>query len=609
MSEIFSSKTQLFNLEDVNKNIIRYKVPICYAGIANNFDFSKEVIEKMVDTIKGSPVLAYYDPQAKDFGGHEFDQYKSNGVKKRTPPLIPIGFAIYDQDAWWEKFNLDGTEREYYTTFVYLWENRNPELQHLKQVYQSMEVELDYENSEGVIKKVKSASFQGMAMLGSSVLPAFKGSTFIKFSSDDLDILKQEFEQIKLKPSEKLNKKEGKLVNMSVGDKLGKSSAIKINNAKDFAIMSGSWSDPGAGLLDRLLESNDHASLISEAYLVIDGDHSDDLSIDNVHYPHHSLKDGELVVNKSGVESAFARAKQQGLSGEAITHIKKHYKELGLNMDNFADKNNTKKEGEKKVMKDFKAMYSQMKESQSKFCLDDSEDMLCLVDSEAQCIYILDGEGGVTKIPFEVIPSDDQEGEEAFVAKEDAKQEMPDSKEMMMSLAKMSVAEKEKVTTEMSAQLSAKEAEIEAQKVEMSAKDVEIGKAFSSVSSLETALSETKTVMAEREAQIEELSKKLKEKDDAEKMSQVDTLMSKKEFSVFNDEEKQVFKDKASEMPYEQFENMLYSTFGKKVKDNIDFENGSKNFSFMYVDNAPPVHHENKDDKDIYADLREKNNK
>jgi len=116
--------------------------------------------------------------------------------------------------------------------------------------------------------------------------------------------------------------------------------------------------------------------------------------------------------------------------------------------------------------------------------------------------------------------------------------------------------------------------------------------------------------MAEKEVQIVELSKQLKGKEVAEKMSQVDEFLNKKEFSVFSAEEKQEFKDKSNDISMEDLENMTYSAFGKKVKDKINFSNntdGSTNFSLMYVD-ITNRQTQTSDAKDVYAEIREKNN-
>lgn len=121
----------------------------------------------------------------------------------------------------------------------------------------------------------------------------------------------------------------------SVEDKLGKSESIKIDNSKDSAIMGDTWNGQDADFLNKLLEASNHDSLIKEAYGIVDGNSSKDLSVNDVHYEHHSLKNNILIVNRKGVVSAFQRASQQHLSGDIMTHLKRHYKELGLDTDNF----------------------------------------------------------------------------------------------------------------------------------------------------------------------------------------------------------------------------------------------------------------------------------
>lgn len=56
-------------------------------------------------------------------------------------------------------------------------------------------------------------------------------------------------------------------------------------------------------------------------------------------YPHHVIKDGKLVVSISGVQAAFQRASQQGIvEGDVKAHLLRHYRELGLNEENFQEK-------------------------------------------------------------------------------------------------------------------------------------------------------------------------------------------------------------------------------------------------------------------------------
>ena len=65
-------------------------------------------------------------------------------------------------------------------------------------------------------------------------------------------------------------------------------------------------------------------------------------------------------------------------------------------------------------------------------------------------------------------------------------------------------------------------------------------------------------------------------------------------------------KDKSNDISMEDLENVTYSAFGKKVKDKINFStDGTQNFSLMYVDTTKPL--TSTEEKDVYADIREKN--
>ncbi|HAU85792.1 MAG TPA: hypothetical protein DCW90_09900, partial [Lachnospiraceae bacterium] len=55
-------------------------------------------------------------------------------------------------------------------------------------------------------------------------------------------------------------------------------------------------------------------------------------------YPHHVVRNGNLVIHIGGLKAAFARASQQGIvSGKIKAHLLRHYHELGLSTENFAE--------------------------------------------------------------------------------------------------------------------------------------------------------------------------------------------------------------------------------------------------------------------------------
>jgi len=111
--------------------------------------------------------------------------------------------------------------------------------------------------------------------------------------------------------------------------------SITINNSKE-ASVTGQWSNPGAGLFDKLLVEPNYKALIREAYIRVPGEVTTEstYSGSGVGYPHHVIRNGKLVLHRRGVVAAYSRMKQQGIfTGPAAAHIERHYRELGLYED------------------------------------------------------------------------------------------------------------------------------------------------------------------------------------------------------------------------------------------------------------------------------------
>lgn len=112
--------------------------------------------------------------------------------------------------------------------------------------------------------------------------------------------------------------------------------SITIDNSKDSSV-SGVWSNPGAGMYDRILESSNYQALLKEAYLVapvgrIKNTENDktSFSASGMGYPHHVIRGDKLVLHRAGLRAAFSRGRQQGIvSGEVEAHLKRHYREMG----------------------------------------------------------------------------------------------------------------------------------------------------------------------------------------------------------------------------------------------------------------------------------------
>ena len=655
---------QMSNLEDFNPNIARYKCFICYSDdVANNFVFSKDVLEDMSSSVMGSPVLTYYD--GNKFGGHEGDLYNANGILKRTPKLTGVGFADYLDKPSFEEH--DG--KNFLTCTTYLWKNRLPDLSKInsKDVHQSMEVDLDYLNDSTGKHIVTKAICTGLALIG--VNPAFKGAGFEKFSLS-IDKDKQEIvsEINKLKNEYKNSKKGGKkkvfsdltmkqlcnaidgqlkdflytlpdgwtierydikdlkdnsvilkdyeckkcievpyiidenkcvcldmnkkqevlkeyvpkegfsnkeLVKFIAKDQLGTKEALKIDKSKD-AMSDNIWGDIDKSQLkkDCFMASN-WETACKAAFLQLSDGYKDGKE-DSLGYPVMQEKSGTLVYNKNGLASAKAYATKNNETA-ILSEVNSIYKKLGLDKED-----NKGKKGElTKMSKKYQEMYSKMQDNKSKFSFDDSDNTCVLLDGDCQVIYLMNDDGSVDKIPFCY-----SEEKKEFSVQEDKKAKMDDSMEFTKKVIAMTQENSKK----------SKE------------KDTEIGKAFAKISSLETALSDAQNANKENEAKIQKFEKKLKGEEDEKKKTKASELMSKKEFSVFSAEEKEELINKSIGMSEKDFEDRVYSMFGKKIKDNITFsdDKNKQSATFMFTGD-PHLPENNKESDDIYDEIRKKN--
>jgi hypothetical protein len=126
---------------------------------------------------------------------------------------------------------------------------------------------------------------------------------------------------------------------------------LKINNSKSAAVKNGKWKNPGATFYDQLMNSSYfpnnnpddkdnlyYTDYLKEAYLIApvkdikNSPHGrTPYARSGCKYPHHVIKDDELVLSVPGVKAAYARACQQHVfSGSVKSHLEKHITELGL---------------------------------------------------------------------------------------------------------------------------------------------------------------------------------------------------------------------------------------------------------------------------------------
>ena len=188
-------KVQLFtsidNYEKVNNRFAKVKIRIAYAGENRNGSFiSKEAFERASHTLKYTPIVGYMCEDG-EFDGHTEKIEIIDGEWNIQTLTRPYG-VVSDEKPFWESVKcLDGSYKDYYTCYGYLWVGRYPELETIKNgdYAQSMEI-LPCGKSgfgEDGLYHIEDFTFDGLCILQKKE-PCFEDSTIsINFSKAEFE--------------------------------------------------------------------------------------------------------------------------------------------------------------------------------------------------------------------------------------------------------------------------------------------------------------------------------------------------------------------------------------------------------------------------------------
>lgn len=263
---------------------------------AHTLPVDVDVLKRAAYTIYNQPILWKYSKALDDAMSHEKDE-------------VPCGFVPKENNSI--EF-LEENDRVYIVINALLWTRYSGRLveiferDHEKSV--SVEMACDtVQCAEG--DSITDYVISGITILGEWVNPAVKGckAELINFAEDQEKFLK--------------------MYNFA-------EDTIQIVNTKESAV-NGKWDNPRRKLLSPILKASNKTALLNEAYLIPDLENP---TVTNCKYPHHVIRDGKLVLHIRGVQAAFARAEQQGIvQGKVKAHLLRHYRELGLTTQNFAE--------------------------------------------------------------------------------------------------------------------------------------------------------------------------------------------------------------------------------------------------------------------------------
>lgn len=178
---------------DLNPLMSSCEIKVLYIGENRNHSFiSKEVATEMAKTLRGAPIVGYYNKNTEDFADHgERVTIDNEGVKFECLTK-PYGYVAPDARVWFQKF--DDTDefgnvetREYLMTTGYLWTGQFEECNVAVTEGRPHSMELQEETLQGhwaTNKKsgmdffiINDATFTKLCILGDDVEPCFEGSS------------------------------------------------------------------------------------------------------------------------------------------------------------------------------------------------------------------------------------------------------------------------------------------------------------------------------------------------------------------------------------------------------------------------------------------------
>ena len=176
--------------------ISKVQIKVCYVGDEPNRNRSiitKDVAKEMAPSLRGCPIVGFYNDKDEDFEEHNRQINISNGEWRITDTTTPYGFVPTDAKIWFATYIDDGeVEHEYLCTEGYIWDHVYPEASRIKEKGNNHSMELDEETLNASWSKDKNekpeffiineAFISKLCILGENSEPCFEGSQITAFS-------------------------------------------------------------------------------------------------------------------------------------------------------------------------------------------------------------------------------------------------------------------------------------------------------------------------------------------------------------------------------------------------------------------------------------------
>lgn len=159
----------------------------CTGNNANGSNFKESSFEKALPSIKNIPIVALYNEDENDFGGHESSYEIKDGEFKVVYNTFPFGVIPESAKQYYEEVEEQGQIKNYLVSECLLWKRQKSyDLIKENGAYSvSMEIEVkEGKFNDNSVYEIDDFIFTAVCVLGKNVNPCFK-SAEIKLFSDN----------------------------------------------------------------------------------------------------------------------------------------------------------------------------------------------------------------------------------------------------------------------------------------------------------------------------------------------------------------------------------------------------------------------------------------
>ncbi len=193
---------ELINIEPSSFSplISKCHIKVCYVSDEPNRNRSvitKETAREMAFSLRGAPIVGYYNENKEDFEEHNRLINIANGKFEVKDTTRPYGFVDLNAKCWFQEFDDEGTVHEYLMTEGWIWTGQYPEAKRVIDDGNNQSMELDEklidaywtkdDNGKPQFFIINEAIISKLCILGEDCEPCFEGAqiTKVQFSFDE----------------------------------------------------------------------------------------------------------------------------------------------------------------------------------------------------------------------------------------------------------------------------------------------------------------------------------------------------------------------------------------------------------------------------------------